>query len=59
MEMMAHLLRKAERCRRLAGEFPNQNDAVVSNLLALADDYEARAQRHRIQQRGPEKTTGD
>ena len=57
MELMAYLLRKAERCRRLAAEFPNQNDQVVRNLLALADDYEARAQRHRIQQRGPEQTT--
>lgn len=48
MELMAYLLRKAERCRRLAEEFPNQNDQVVRNLLALADDYEARAQTHRI-----------
>jgi hypothetical protein len=59
MELMAYLLRKAERCRRLAREFLDQNDPAVRNLIALADDYEAKAQGHRIQQRRSEKTTGE
>jgi hypothetical protein len=55
MEVVAYLLRKAEQCRRLAAEFPDQNDTAVKNLLALADDFEARAQRRR--QKGLSKTT--
>jgi hypothetical protein len=47
MEVVAYLLRKAEQCRRLAAEFLNPNDPAVKNLLALAHDFEARAQRRR------------
>ena len=46
MEVMAYLLRKAEQCRRLAAEFLNQDDPAVKNLIALAVESEARAQRH-------------
>ena len=59
MESMAYLLRKADQCRRLAREFLDPNDQLARNLLALADDYEAKAQRHSIQQRGAEKTAGE
>jgi hypothetical protein len=51
MEVMAYLLRKAEQCRRLAAEFLNQDDPAVKNLIALAADFEARAQRHANQLR--------
>jgi hypothetical protein len=55
MEVMAYLLRKAEQCRRLATEFSNQNDPAAKNLIALAADFEARAQRHNHQRcTGPE-----
>jgi hypothetical protein len=50
MEVMAHLLRKAEQCRRLAAQFCDRNDPVVKNLLALADEFEVRAQRRGMQQ---------
>ena len=54
MEVMARLLRKAEQCRRLAAEFCDQNDPVVENLLALADEFEVRAQTRGMQQQeGP------
>jgi hypothetical protein len=46
MEVMAYLLRKAEQARRLAAQIPNQNDPAVMNLIALAAEFEARAQRH-------------
>jgi hypothetical protein len=46
MEVMAYLLRKAEQCRRLAAQIPNQNDPAVKNLVAFAAELEARAQRH-------------
>ena len=52
---MAYLLRKAEQCRRLAAEFSNQNDPAAKNLIALAHDFEAKAQRHGRQQGGNEK----
>jgi hypothetical protein len=45
MQVMANLLRKAEQCRRLAAEFFDQNDPAAKNLIALAADFEARAQR--------------
>jgi hypothetical protein len=46
-EVVAYLLCKAEQCRRLAAEFLNPNDPAVKNLRALADEFEARAQRRR------------
>ena len=59
MEVMAYLLRKAEQCRRLAAEFCDQNDPVVKNLLALADEFEVRARRRGIrQQEAPEAQRG-
>ena len=56
MEVVAYLLRKAEQCKRLAAEFCDQNDPIVGHLLALADDFEARAHRRGTQLR-PEQTT--
>jgi hypothetical protein len=49
MEVVAYLLRKAGQCRRLAAEFCDQNDPIVENLLALADEFEVRAQRRGMQ----------
>jgi hypothetical protein len=46
MEGKGCFLRKAEQCRRLAAQIPNQNDPAVKNLIALAVEFEARAQRH-------------
>jgi hypothetical protein len=51
MEMIAYLLLKATQCRRLAAEFSNQNDPAAKNLIALAAEFEARAQQHDNQQR--------
>jgi hypothetical protein len=51
MEMIAYLLSKAKRCRRLAAEFSNQNDPAAKNLIGLAVEFEARAQRHDNAQR--------
>ena len=51
MEVLANLLRKAERCRRLAAEFCDRNEPVVKNLLALAEEFEATAQGCGLQQR--------
>ena len=51
MEVVGYLLRKAEQCRRLAAEFCDRNDPIVENLLALADEFEVRAQRRGMQQR--------
>jgi len=45
METVSYLRRKAEQCRRLAAEFLDQNDPAVKNLIALAADFDARAQR--------------
>jgi hypothetical protein len=46
MEVTDYLRRKAKQCRRLAAEFSNQNDPAAKNLIALAADFEARAQWH-------------
>ena len=54
METVAYLRRKAPQCRRLAAEFLDQNDPAVKNLIALAADFDARAQRRAGQQRTPE-----
>jgi hypothetical protein len=51
MQVMAHLLRKAEQCRRLAAEFFDQNDPAAKKLMALAADFEARAHRRNNQRR--------
>jgi hypothetical protein len=45
VEVVAYLRRKAEQCRRLAAEFLHQNDPAVKNLIAVAADFDARAQR--------------
>jgi hypothetical protein len=45
VEVVAYLRRKAEQCRRLAAEFLDQNDPAVKNLIAVAADFDARAQR--------------
>jgi hypothetical protein len=55
MEVVVYLQRKAEQCRRLAAEFLDPNDPAAKNLLALAHDFEARAQRRR--QKGAGQTT--
>ena len=51
MEVTDYFRRKAAQCRRLAAEFSNQNDPAAKNLIALAADLEARAQRHNDQPR--------
>lgn len=43
MEAATHLLKKAERCRRLASEIVNHGDPAVSKLLALAQELERAA----------------
>ena len=58
MQVMAYLLRKAEQCRRLAAEFSNQNDPAAKNLIALAVDFEARAQRRVSQRRTTPESDG-
>jgi hypothetical protein len=45
MEVVINLRQKAEQCRRLAVELLDENDPAVKNLIALAADFDARAQR--------------
>jgi hypothetical protein len=53
MDVVAHLLHKAAQCRRLAAEFLDPDDPAVTNLRALADEFEARAERRRQEESHP------
>jgi hypothetical protein len=58
MDVVAHLLRKAAQCRRLASEFLDPDDPAVTNLRALADEFEARAQMRASERRATAGPSG-
>ena len=43
METAEYFHQKAEQCRRWANAISNQNDPIVANLVAMADEFEERA----------------
>jgi len=42
-ETADYFRQKAEQCRRLAAQIPNQHDPMVTSLLAMAVEFEAKA----------------
>jgi hypothetical protein len=57
METSAYFREKARQCRRLAAEIENQDDPIAVGLIALAEEFEAKAVEQST--RAPSDTPGD